>query len=135
MPEPEDLVALMPLAGHLGLRLTEAGPDRVEGTLPWSRSLCTAGDTLHGGALMALADTVGAVCAYLNLPAGCVTSTAESSTRFFRPVRSGEVRATARPLHVGRTLIVVQTDLCDAAGRPVGQTTQGQTVRAAGPAA
>ncbi|NGN63347.1 PaaI family thioesterase [Streptomyces sp. A7024] len=130
-PKPADLLAAMPFAARLGMDLTEATSERTTGTLPWSADLCTAGDTLHGGALMALADTVGAVCAFLNLPEGASTSTVESKTNFFRPVRSGRARAVARPLHVGRGFIVVQTDVYDADGRAVGQTTQTQTVRGA----
>ncbi|HTC82653.1 MAG TPA: PaaI family thioesterase, partial [Acidimicrobiia bacterium] len=83
---------------------------------------------LHGGALMTLADTVGAVCAFLNLPEGGSTSTIESKTNFFRGVRGGAVRAVARPLHAGRTTVVVQTDLYDDDGRRVSQTTQTQAV-------
>jgi uncharacterized protein (TIGR00369 family) len=83
---------------------------------------------------MALADTVGAVCAYLNLPEGAVTATVESKTNFFRGVRAGTLHATARPLHVGRSFIVVQTDLTDDSGRAIGQTTQTQAVIAPAPA-
>ncbi|GAA2657876.1 PaaI family thioesterase [Streptomyces vastus] len=128
-PAPDDLLAAVPFGSRLGILLEEAEPDRVIGTLPWSPDLCTAGDVLHGGALMTLADTAGAVCAFLNLPPDAATSTVESKTNFFRAVRSGHARAESRPLHVGRSFIVVQTDLYDAEGRPVGQTTQTQAVR------
>ena len=75
---------------------------------------------LHGGALMSLADASGAYCAFLNLPDGSTgTATIESKTNFFRAVRDGHVDATSRPLHVGRTTIVVETDLHDAAGKLV----------------
>ncbi len=77
---------------------------------------------------MAFADTLGAICAFLNLPSGAATATIESKTNFFRPVRHGHVEATTRPLHTGRTTIVVQTDLCDADGRRVAQVTQTQAV-------
>jgi 1,4-dihydroxy-2-naphthoyl-CoA hydrolase len=77
---------------------------------------------------MTLADSVGAACAFLNLPPGANTTTVESSARFFRAVREGLVRATARPLHAGRTTIVVQTDLYDSGGRRVAQATQTQAV-------
>ncbi|MFI6435164.1 PaaI family thioesterase [Streptomyces sp. NPDC050759] len=66
---------------------------------------------------MTLADTVGAVCAYLNLPQGADTSTVESKTNFFRPVRAGTVDAVARPLHIGRSFIVVQTDVFEVRER------------------
>ncbi|APY85325.1 PaaI family thioesterase [Streptomyces alfalfae] len=125
------LLSAVPFAGHLGITFDEAGPDRVEGTLPWSAELCTAGGVLHGGAVMSLTDTVGAVCAFLNLPDGAITSTIESKTNFLRAVRSGTARAVARPLHVGGSFIVVQTEVYDDQGRLAGQTTQTQAVLAA----
>ncbi|MEV6163248.1 PaaI family thioesterase [Streptomyces sp. NPDC052052] len=127
-PGLADLLAAMPLATRLGIELHEAAPGRTMGSLAWSPESCTVGGALHGGALMALADSVGAVCAYLNLPPGAGTSTVESKTNFLRGVTSGRVHATARPLHVGGTLIVVQTDLRDDKDRLVGQTTQTQIV-------
>ncbi|HEY2550426.1 MAG TPA: PaaI family thioesterase [Streptosporangiaceae bacterium] len=127
-PTTEELVALMPHALALGITLEQAAADGVHGTLAWSAELCTVGGALHGGVLMTLADSVGAVCAYLNLPAGATTSTIESKTNFFRGVRSGVVHAASRPLHVGRAFIVVQTDLSDDRGKQVGQTTQTQAV-------
>ncbi|MBB5119265.1 hotdog fold thioesterase [Streptomyces eurocidicus] len=127
-PGLADLLAAMPLASHLGVTLDEATPEATRGSLAWSAELCTVGGVLHGGALMTLADAVGAVCAYLNLPAGAGTSTVESKTNFLRAVRSGGVHATARPLHVGGTVVVVQTDLRDDESRLVGQTTQTQLV-------
>jgi 1,4-dihydroxy-2-naphthoyl-CoA hydrolase len=122
------LAAMMPFSAGIGIELTAATPEEVAGRLAWSPELCTAAGLLHGGALMALADSVGAVCAFLNLPAGANTSTIESKTNFFRGVREGAVHATARPLHVGRTTIVVQTDLLDDRGKRVAQTTQTQAV-------
>jgi 1,4-dihydroxy-2-naphthoyl-CoA hydrolase len=85
---------------------------------------------LHGAALITLADSLGALCAYLNLPAGAGTATIETKTNFFRAVRDGHVDAASRPLHVGRSTIVVQTDLRDAEGRHVAQVTQTQSVLA-----
>ncbi|NUU21768.1 MAG: PaaI family thioesterase [Streptomycetaceae bacterium] len=127
-PALVELLAAVPFAAELGIVLEEAAPEGVAGTLGWRAELCTLGGTLHGGALMTLADSVGAICAFLNLPAGAGTSTVESKTNLFRPVRSGTVRAAARPLNVGRSLIVVQTDLTDDRGKPVAQTTQTQFV-------
>jgi uncharacterized protein (TIGR00369 family) len=83
---------------------------------------------MHGGALMALADSLGAICAFFNLPEGATTSTIESKTNFFRALRAGFAEAVARPLHVGRTTIVIQTDVFDAEGRRVAQVTQTQAV-------
>jgi 1,4-dihydroxy-2-naphthoyl-CoA hydrolase len=123
------LVETMPFAVTLGVEIDEAAPEQVTGRLPWVPGLCTIGGNLHGGALMGLADSIGAVCAFLNLPPGAVgTSTIESKTNFFRGVGKGSVRATARPLHVGRTTIVVQTDLFDDDDRRVAQVTQTQAV-------
>jgi 1,4-dihydroxy-2-naphthoyl-CoA hydrolase len=122
------LPAIMPFAATIGIALESATPQRVTGRLAWSAGLCTAGGALHGGALMTLADTVGAACAFLNLPPGGQTSTISSTTSFLRAVRDGEVTGTARPLHTGRTVIVVQTDLVDDRGRRVAQVTQAQAV-------
>jgi uncharacterized protein (TIGR00369 family) len=128
LPEITEVVnAQMPLGTTLGIR-TFGDPEAVETSLDWAPELCTAGGVLHGGVLMALADSAGAVCAFLNLPAGGRTTTIESKTNFFGAVRDGEVRARSRPLHRGRTTIVVETDLFDAAGRRVARTMQTQAV-------
>ena len=127
-PEITEMVnANMPLGTTLGIR-TFGGPDEVEATLAWDAGLCTAAGVLHGGVLMTLADSAGGVCAFLNLPSGARTATIESKTNFFGAVREGEVRARSRPLHRGRTTIVVETDLLDSTGRLVGRTTQTQAV-------
>jgi uncharacterized protein (TIGR00369 family) len=128
MSELDDMVALMPFAGQLGVGLVAATPEEVTGRLAWRDDLCTTAGLLHGGVLMAFADSLGAVCAFLNLPQGATTSTIESKTNFFRGIREGDVHATTRPLHVGRTTIVVQTDLRDDRGKPVAQVTQTQAV-------
>lgn len=96
--------------------------------MEWAPALCTTGDVLHGGALMALADSIGAYCAVLNLPPGAGTATIESKTNFFRAVREGFVEAVSTPLHIGRSTIVVQTDLHDDKGRRVARVTQTQAV-------
>jgi uncharacterized protein (TIGR00369 family) len=120
------LIAAMPFAVSLGIELDAAASDEVRARLGWAADRCTAAGVMHGGALMAFADSVGAICAFLNLPAGATTSTIESKTNFFRPVRSGTVHAVARPLHVGGTIVVVQTNLRDDADRLVAQVTQTQ---------
>jgi uncharacterized protein (TIGR00369 family) len=117
----------MPLGATLGIR-TSGDPDEVEATLEWAPELCTAAGVLHGGVLMALADSAGGVCAFLNLPAGAHTATIESKTNFFGAVKEGTVRASSRPLHRGRTTIVVETDLYDSSDRHVARTTQTQAV-------
>jgi 1,4-dihydroxy-2-naphthoyl-CoA hydrolase len=130
VPDPAELRDTMPFAGKVGIELSEASPERVSGRLAWAPELTTAGGVLHGGAVMALADALGAVCAFLNLPAGAQMSTIESKTNFFRAVREGHVEATSTPLHVGRSTIVVQTDVRDPDGRRVALTIQTQSVLA-----
>jgi len=122
------LLGLMPYAATLGIVLDAAAPAEVRGRLSWSAELCTTGGLLHGGVLMALADSLGGICAYLNLPAGAQTATISSATSFLRGVRGGQVTAVSRPLHAGRTVIVVQTDLLDGTGRLAAQVTQSQAV-------
>jgi len=119
----------IPFARHIGVELVAASPEEVRARLRWAPELCTTGDLLHGAALMTLADSAGAVCAFLNLPEGAGTSTIESKTNFFRGVREGgAVDSVSRPLHVGRTTIVVQTDITDGSGKRVAQVTQTQAV-------
>lgn len=110
------------------MKLEQAEAGQATGTLAWSAERCTGGGILHGGAIVALADTVGAICAYLNLPERTATSTIESKADFFRGVRSGSVRAIARPLHVGQRTSVVQTQLSDERDRSVGLVVQTQAV-------
>ncbi|HEX5495137.1 MAG TPA: PaaI family thioesterase [Mycobacteriales bacterium] len=134
-PDPAELLAMMPFAAALGVELVLAGATEVVGVLAWTPGRCTAGGVLHGGAIMALADSVGGVCAFLNLPAGAGTSTIGSTTNFFRAVRGGLLRAVARPLHTGGRTIVVQTDLTgehDGRAVRVAQVTQTQAVLSAG---
>jgi uncharacterized protein (TIGR00369 family) len=84
---------------------------------------------MHGGALMALADTAGALVTFLALPDGATTATITSSTQLLRPVTGGTVRAVAVPLHRGRSTVTAQTSLFDDGDRLVAQTTQVQVVR------
>ncbi|MHB1137357.1 MAG: PaaI family thioesterase [Microthrixaceae bacterium] len=126
--ELTQMVATMPFAVEIGVQLDAASPEEVRGHLPFDPRLCTIGGILHGGALMTLADALGAICAFLNLPPGASTSTIESKTNFFRGVGSGRVHAVSRPLHVGRRTIVVENDLRDDEGRRVGLTVQTQAV-------
>jgi 1,4-dihydroxy-2-naphthoyl-CoA hydrolase len=122
------LLTSMPFSVSLGMRLLAATPEEVRGELAWAPERCTSGGLLHGGALMGLADGVGGVCAFLNLPEGAGTSTIESKTNFFRGVREGVVTATTRPVHVGRTTIVVQTESRDDRDKLVALTLQTQAV-------
>jgi len=124
---PAQLRDVMPFAVLIGVELTEASPELVRGTLDFSDERCTAGALLHGGALMALADSCGGVCAFLNLPEGALgTATVESKTNFLRGVRDGAVTASTRPLHRGRTLAVLETEIARADGALVAKVTQTQ---------
>jgi len=123
------LVALLPFAGHLGLVLDEADAHRVVARLDWAPHLCTSGGVVHGGVLMSLADTAGALVTFLGLPDGATTATITSTSHMFRPVSSGTVRAVAVPVHRGRTTVTAQTSLYDSQDRLVAQTTQVQAVK------
>jgi 1,4-dihydroxy-2-naphthoyl-CoA hydrolase len=126
--DPAQLLATMPFGVACGIELDSASADEVTGGVAWAPERCTIAGILHGGALMTLADSLGAICAFLNLPAGATTATIESKTNLFRAVRKGRVQGTSRPLHVGRTSIVVETDLRDDDGRRVALTIQTQMV-------
>ncbi|HKW91938.1 MAG TPA: PaaI family thioesterase [Methylomirabilota bacterium] len=116
------------LSTLLGLRIVEAAPERVVAELTIRDDLRTVGGALHGGTLMALADTVGAAATIVNLPAGATTTTLESKTNFFASGRAGIVRAEATPLHRGKRTQVWQTRVTDEAGRLLSLTTQTQMV-------
>lgn len=120
--------AAMPLCALLGVEADELTPARVVLRLDWRDDLCTSGGVLHGGALMALADSAGGACAFVNLPEGASrTATIESKTNFLGAITSGSVLATATPLHVGSTTIVVETELRHAE-RLIAKVTQTQAV-------
>ncbi|OGK99963.1 MAG: phenylacetic acid degradation protein [Candidatus Rokubacteria bacterium RIFCSPHIGHO2_12_FULL_73_22] len=112
----------------LGIRFVEVSPERVIAELAYREALTTVGGSLHGGTLMALADTVGAAATALNLPAGAGTTTLESKTNFLAAARSGTVRAEATPLHRGKRTMVWQTRVTDEAGRLLSLTIQTQMV-------
>jgi uncharacterized protein (TIGR00369 family) len=120
----------MPFSAVIGAEAIRASADEVQTRVAWDPARCTTGGVLHGGVLMALADTTGAWCAYLNVPPGSNTTTIESKTNFLRAVRSGHVIATARPLHAGKQVIVVDTELRDDEARLVARVTQSQAVLA-----
>lgn len=117
------------LPGLLGLRLTEAGPERVTATMRVRPDLCTVGGILHGGAVMAFADTLGAVGTFVNLPAGARTTTIESSTRFLSAApQDSVVTGECTAFHRGRTTMVWQTLVRTEAGRLCAVVTQTQLV-------
>lgn len=120
-------VSALPFAMLMGVEITRADKDRVEGRLVVRNDLCTAGGILHGGAMMAFADSLGAVGAFLNLAPGARTTTLESKTNFIGSARVGTtVTAVSTPLHVGRRSSVWQTRLEGEDGRLVALITQTQ---------
>lgn len=127
IPSPAQIRDLMPFAVLSGIELLEATPDLVRGRLAWSPERCTTAGVMHGGAIMALADTCGGVCAFLNLPEGASgTATIESKTNFLRAVTEGALIATTRPLHRGRTLIVIESEIAREDGALAAKVTQSQ---------
>lgn len=129
-PDHAELVAAMPYAAQLGMSISRADAETVVAHLDWRPDLCTAGGLMHGGALMTLTDSTGALCAFLGLPDGATTATTSSNTSLFRAARSGTLTATAEVVHRGRTSVVVQTDVTDEQGRRICRTTQTQAVLA-----
>lgn len=130
-PDPSDpgsLLAAMPFAAANGVQLVAVAPGEVVGRLAWAPERCTAGGVLHGAAIVTLADTVGAVCAFLQLPPGASTATTGSTIHFFRAVRGGTIEAVATVVHAGRTSVVVRTDVRDDDGRLVANVVQSQAV-------
>ncbi|HST54399.1 MAG TPA: PaaI family thioesterase [Solirubrobacteraceae bacterium] len=131
MTSPLDLSAIrdsMTFAKLLGIELLEVTPELVRGRLEHHPERCTAGGIMHGGALMGLADSCGGVCAFFNLPDGAQgTSTIDSNTHFLKGVREGAVTAVSKPLHRGRTIIIVETNLTTDDGSPVAKVLQTQT--------
>jgi len=125
----ETIRSLMPLAATLGMRADEYAPEQVVLSLEWAPALCTTNGVMHGGVVMALADSAGGACATLNLPTDATgTATIESKTNFVGAVRTGNVTATSTPLHRGRTTMVVETVVRDAEGKLVAKVTQTQIV-------
>ena len=117
------------LPGLLGIELTEATAERVLATLAVRPELCTVGGALHGGAIMAFADTLGAVGTFVNLPAGHRTTTIESKTNFIGSAPLGSrVTGESTPLHRGRTTMVWQTRITSDSGKLVAIVTQTQMV-------
>jgi 1,4-dihydroxy-2-naphthoyl-CoA hydrolase len=119
----------MPFASLIGIELTEASPELVCGRLDYAPRYCTAGGVMHGGALMTLADSCGGVCAFLNLPDRAIgTGTIESKTNFMGAAREGAVTAACRPLHTGRTTIVLETELRREDGKLAAKVIQTQAI-------
>lgn len=116
------------LVAHLGIEFLEVTPDRVVARLAMNGNLATVGGTIHGGTLMAFADTIGAAGTVANLEDGQRTATLESKTNFIAPCRAGYVRAEAKPIHKGKRTHVWETRITDEAGKLLSVTTQTQIV-------
>ena len=134
MPNALDIASLRTLLaplfpGLMGLEIGEASPERIVATLRVRPDLCTTGDSLHGGALMAFADTLGGVGTFVNLPPGKRTTTIESSTKFIGAAKVGSVvTGECTALHRGRTTMVWQTRITSDAGKLCGVVIQTQLV-------
>ena len=119
----------LPFAELMGLKVVSVTPERVEAELPVREELCTRPAVLHGGAVMAFADTLGAIATIANLPTGAHTTTIESKTNFFAAIPVGEIaKAECTPLHRGRTTMVWQTRITRSDGRLAAIVTQTQLV-------
>ena len=119
----------VPMAKTLGIELTEITPDKIVATVPVREDLSTSPTVMHGGALMAVADTLGAIGTVVNMPREARTTTMESKTNFFRAIAVGETLiAEATPLHKGRKTQVWQTRLLREDGKLVALVTQTQMV-------
>jgi 1,4-dihydroxy-2-naphthoyl-CoA hydrolase len=119
----------LPFAELIGLRFLSATSDRVTAELLVREDLCTRPAVLHGGALMAFADTLGACATVLNLPEGASTTTIESKTNFFAPAPAGtKVTGECLPLHRGKRTMVWQTRVTSETGRLIAMITQTQMV-------
>ena len=143
----EMIHAQVPLCATLGITADTVRPDEVVLSLDWAPTLCTGNNVLHGGIVMALADSAGGVCAFLNLPEGVAgTATIESKTNFLRPLtmragtaregsgpsgsatRSGTVKAHTRPLHIGKRVIVLETEVRGDDGKLAAKVLQTQAI-------
>jgi uncharacterized protein (TIGR00369 family) len=126
--DPAALLATMPFAVHAGVVIDAASTDAVVGHLDWAEERCTIGGLLHGGALITLADSLGAVAAFLHLPEGAGTATVSSNTSLMRGLRDGRATGTATVINAGKRFITVRTDVVDDDRRLLITTTQVQAV-------
>jgi 1,4-dihydroxy-2-naphthoyl-CoA hydrolase len=120
---------MLPFAELLGIEFVSASPDKIVAEMIVREDLCTRPEVLHGGAVMAFADTLGATGTILNLPEGAGTTTIESKTNFVAPAPAGtRVIGEATPIHRGRRTMIWQTRVCTPEGRLVALVTQTQLV-------
>lgn len=126
--QPDRRHRVPPFAELIGIEVLEADPQRVLGRIMIGPQHSNGRDQAHGGAIMSLADTLGAIGTVLNLPKGAVTTTIESKTNFLAAGRGKELIGEALPLHIGRNTMVWQTTIRDADQRRVAVVTQTQLV-------
>ena len=120
---------MLPFAELLGIEFVGTAPDRVVAEMTVRADLCTRPPVLHGGAIMAFADTLGAVGTLLYLPEGTGTTTVESKTNFIAPAPVGtRISGEATPVHRGRRTMIWQTRILTAEGRLAALVTQTQLV-------
>ena len=125
----EMIQKLMPMCATLGITADTLGPDEVVLSIDWAHALTTGNDILHGGIVMALADSAGGACAFLNLPEGAGgTATIESKTNFLAATRSGTLKAHCHSLHIGKRVIVLETEIRNDDDKLVAKVTQTQTI-------
>lgn len=119
-----------PFAKKMGVKMTLVTKERIEGEIKVSEDCCTIPATLHGGAMMAMADNMGGIGAFLNMPSGAMTTTVESKTNFLRAVPVGDTaKAVTMPVHLGRTLQVWKTEIFRGDGKLAAIVTQTQMIR------
>lgn len=120
-----------PFAKKMGVRMTRVTKERIEGEMEVTSDLCTIPECLHGGAMMAMADNMGGIGAFINMPPGATTSTVESKTNFLRAVPQGQtVKAVTTPVNIGRTLQVWKTEIFREDGKLAAVVMQTQIVKA-----
>jgi 1,4-dihydroxy-2-naphthoyl-CoA hydrolase len=127
MTNPADA---MPFSKLMGVKITSAASDRIVGEIVVRPDLCTSGQIMHGGAIMAFADALGAIGAFMNLPEGAKgTTTIESKTNFLGSARESEtMTGETIPIQIGKRLSVWQTRITRSDGKAVALVTQTQLV-------
>jgi uncharacterized protein (TIGR00369 family) len=118
------------LPGYLGMQVIKATTEEVEGILEIKENLCTIGQIAHGGTIMAFADTMGAICTFLNMPPNAKTTTIESKTSLIRPGKLGDtLTAKSKLLNKGRTLMLLYTEVLDSRKQLVAIVIQTQLIK------
>ncbi|MEO1242458.1 MAG: PaaI family thioesterase [Pseudomonadota bacterium] len=120
-----------PFAKLMGVVMTLVTKDRIEGEVQVTKDHCTIPDVMHGGAIMAFADNMGGIGAFVNMPQGAMTTTVESKTNFLRPIPIGQTaKAVATPINIGRQLHVWRTEIFRDDGKLAAVVTQTQIIMA-----